>query len=145
LLFSLWRFALQTQPAHRSVGSDQSMGSKVMLQHLGFEICGVQLPFVDAGNYISKLPKAEHATKEWQTAMEALIDLTNLGEIVLDPFLGSGSTLIAAENTGRLCCGIELDPRYVDVIIRRYEAKTGAAAILADTGETFETVAASRP
>ena len=72
---------------------------------------------------------------------DALIDLTNRGEIVLAPFLGSGSTLIAAENTGRLCCGIELDPLYVDVIIRRYEAETGAAAILADTGETFEQIA----
>jgi DNA modification methylase len=53
------------------------------------------------------------------TAMlqDALIDLTNRGEIVLDPFLGSGSTLIAAENTGRVCHGIELDPLYVDVII----------------------------
>jgi len=63
---------------------------------------------------------------------DALIDLTHRGEIVLDPFLGSGSTLIAAENTGRVCCGIELDPLYVDVIIRRYEAETGAAVILAD-------------
>jgi len=80
------------------------------------------------------------------TAMlqDALIDLTNRGEIVLDPFLGSGSTLIAAENTGRVCCGIELDPLYVDVIIRRYEAETGAAVILADSGETFEKVAARR-
>jgi len=80
------------------------------------------------------------------TAMlqDALIDLTNRGEIVLDPFLGSGSTLIAAENTGRVCCGIELDPLYVDVIIRRYEAETGAAVILADTGATFEEVAARR-
>jgi DNA modification methylase len=40
---------------------------------------------------------------------DALIDLTNRGEIVLDPFLDSGSTLIAAENTGRLCCGVEFD------------------------------------
>jgi len=55
---------------------------------------------------------------------DALIDLTNHGEVVLDPFLGSGSTLIAAEKTGRVCRGIELDPLYVDVIIRRYEAET---------------------
>jgi DNA modification methylase len=75
---------------------------------------------------------------------DALIDLTNRGEIVLDPFLGSGSTLIAAENTGRVCCGVELDPLYVDVITRRYEAETGAAVILADTGATFEEVAARR-
>ena len=80
------------------------------------------------------------------TAMlrDALIDLTNRGEIVLDPFLGSGSTLIAAENTGRVCCGVELDPLYVDVIIRRYEAATGTTVILADSGETFEEVAARR-
>ena len=76
---------------------------------------------------------------------DALIDLTNRGEIVLDPFLGSGSTLIAAENTGRVCCGVELDPLYVDVIIRRYEAETGAAVILADTGATFEEVLAGYP
>ena len=81
------------------------------------------------------------------TAMlqDGLIDLTNRGEIVLDPFLGSESILIAAENTGRLCCGIELDPLYVDVIIRRYEAETGTAAILADTGETFEQIATRKP
>ena len=80
------------------------------------------------------------------TAMlqDALIDLTNRGEIVLDPFLGSGSTLIAAENTGRVGCGIELDPLYVDVIIRRYEAETGVAAIFADSGETFEKLVARR-
>ena len=80
------------------------------------------------------------------TAMlqDALIDLTNRGEIVLGPFLGSGSALIAAENTGRVCRGIEPDPLYVDVIIRRYEAATGAAVILADSGETFKKVAARR-
>jgi DNA modification methylase len=75
---------------------------------------------------------------------DALIDLTDRGEIVFDPFLGSGSTLIAAENAARVCCGVELDPRYVDVIIRRYEASTGIAAILADSGETFEQIATRR-
>ena len=63
---------------------------------------------------------------------------------VIDPFLGSGSTLIAAENTGRVCRGVELDPLYVDVIIRRYEAATGKAAVLVETGETFGGVAARR-
>jgi DNA modification methylase len=56
----------------------------------------------------------DHPTvKPTEMLQDALIDLTNRGEIVLDPFLGSGSVLIAAENTGRLCCGIELDPLYV--------------------------------
>ena len=49
---------------------------------------------------------------------DALLNLTNRGEIVIDPFLGSGSTLIAADNTGRVCRGVELDPLYVDVIVR---------------------------
>ena len=72
------------------------------------------------------------------TAMlaDALIDLSNPGEVVLDPFLGAGSTLIAAEGCGRVCLGVERDPRYVDVIIRRYEATTGTAAILADGSES---------
>lgn len=71
---------------------------------------------------------------------DALIDLTHRNDIVLDPFLGSGSTLIAAEKTGRVCCGVELDPLYVDVIIRRYQVATGAAAILEDSGESFAKV-----
>jgi DNA modification methylase len=75
---------------------------------------------------------------------DALIDLTNRGDIVLDPFLGCGSTLIAAENSGRVCYGVELDPLSVDVIIRRYEAATGTGVILCDSGETFEKVAARR-
>jgi DNA modification methylase len=75
---------------------------------------------------------------------DAMIDLTNRSEIVLDPFLGSGSTLIAAESTGRVCCGIELDPLYVDVIIQRYATATGNSVTLADTGEPFEEVASRR-
>jgi hypothetical protein len=66
------------------------------------------------------------------------------GDIVIDPFLGSGSTLIAADKTGRICRGVELDPLYVDVIVRRYEAGSGEPAVLVETGETFEALAVRR-
>jgi DNA modification methylase len=61
---------------------------------------------------------------------DALLDLTRRGEVVLDPFLGSGSTVIAAEKTGRTCCGVEIDPLYVDLVMRRFEAATGIKAVL---------------
>jgi hypothetical protein len=76
--------------------------------------------------------------------MDALLDVTARGDIVLDPFLGSGSMLIAAERTGRRCHGVEIDPLYVDVIIRRYEAETGREAVLEGTGEAFADLAAHR-
>jgi DNA modification methylase len=66
------------------------------------------------------------------------------GEILIDPFLGSGSTLIAAGNTGRVCRGVELDSLYVDIIVRRYQTATGNPAVLAETGETFESLALRR-
>src|ERR1700689_610430 len=55
-----------------------------------------------------------------------------------------GPPLIAAEKTGRVCRGIELDPLYVDVIIRRHEAATGKPAVLVETGEVFEALSARR-
>jgi DNA modification methylase len=60
---------------------------------------------------------------------------------VLDAFGGSGTTLIAAEKTGRKARLLELDPTYCDVICRRFEAYTGMPATLADTGRTFTEVA----
>jgi DNA modification methylase len=72
---------------------------------------------------------------------DALLDLTNRGDIIIDPFLGSGLMLIAADKTGRVYCGVELDALYVDVIVRRYEAATGKSAVLVETGETFEALA----
>jgi DNA modification methylase len=68
---------------------------------------------------------------------DALIDLSNRNEIILEPFGGSGSTLIACQNTGRVCQCIELDPLYVDVIIKRFEAAVGELARLEGTNETF--------
>jgi len=70
--------------------------------------------------------------------------MTERDDIVLDPFLGSGSTLIAAEKTGRRCRGVELDPLYVDVILRRYEAVTRRQGILEKTGETYAQLAERR-
>jgi DNA modification methylase len=80
------------------------------------------------------------------TAMleDALLDLTNRADIVIDPFLGSGSTLIAADKTGRVFRGVELDPLYVDVSVGRYEATTGHQVVLIATGEVFREVAARR-
>jgi DNA modification methylase len=64
---------------------------------------------------------------------DALADLTNPGEMVLDSFFGSGSISFAAQNTGRVCCGVQLNPFYLEVITRRFEASTGLAAVVADT------------
>lgn len=58
----------------------------------------------------------------------AISNSSKVGNVVLDPFLGSGSTLIAAEKTGRVCYGMELDPKYVDVIVKRWEDYTGKKA-----------------
>lgn len=72
-------------------------------------------------------------------------EMTRLEErIELDPFLGSGSTIIAAERTGRRCRGVEIDPLYVDVIIRRYEAETGREAVPEAMSETFAELAVRR-
>jgi DNA modification methylase len=63
---------------------------------------------------------------------------------VLDSFLGSGSTLIAAERTGRICYGIELDPLYVDTAIKRWQRHTGDHAIHAISGKRFDDIAKER-
>ena len=64
--------------------------------------------------------------------------------LVLDPFLGSGTTLIACEQLGRRCRGFEIDPRYVDVIIRRWEQATGKRGVLEGDGRPFVQVAEER-
>ena len=69
---------------------------------------------------------------------DAILDCTARGDIVLDPFLGSGSTLIAAEKVGRRCFGMDLDPVYVDLAIRRWQSWTGRQAVHAETGDKFD-------
>src|SRR6056297_1512131 len=82
---------------------------------------------------------ADHPTvKPTALVADAIMDVTHRGDIVLDCFGGSGSTLLAAEKTGRKARLIELDPLYVDVAIRRWQEMTGQKAVHAVTGETFE-------
>lgn len=76
--------------------------------------------------------------------VEAIKDCTKRGDIVLDTFSGSGSTLLAAERVGRRGYGIEIDPQYVDVAVRRWQEYTGLDVRLADSGRTFGEIAAER-
>lgn len=75
---------------------------------------------------------------------DAIRDCSRRGETVLDAFGGSGSTVIAAEKTGRCARVIEYDPLYCDTIVRRWEKYTGKRAVLARSGEAFEDLAAAR-
>jgi DNA modification methylase len=68
---------------------------------------------------------------------DAIRDVSNRGDIVLDSFMGSGTTLLAAERTGRVAYGMDIDPAYIDVAIRRWEKMTGKQALHAVTGDTF--------
>lgn len=74
----------------------------------------------------------------------ALRNSSQRGDLVLDPFGGSGTTLIAAETTGRRAALLELDPKYVDVIVRRWQEFTGQEAVLAETGRSFAAEVAQR-
>jgi DNA modification methylase len=75
--------------------------------------------------------------KPVQLVMDALLDCSNRGDLVLDSFLGSGTTLLAAERTGRVCRGMDLDALYVDTAIRRWQNLTGRDAIRVSDGELF--------
>ena len=69
---------------------------------------------------------------------DAILDTSKRSDIILDPFLGSGTTLIATQRVGRRCFGMELDPFYADCIIRRWQAFTGEKAIHAESGYSFD-------
>ena len=81
--------------------------------------------------------KYHPTVKPVEMVRDAILDVTNRNDIVLDTFLGSGTTLIATEKSGRICYGIELEPLYVDTTIRRWQEITGKSAIYQKTGKTY--------
>ncbi len=93
------------------------------------------------GDPASDALKLHPTIKPVQLIEESILDCSRRGEIVLDPFLGSGSTLIACEKTERTCVGIELSPRYMDVAITRWQQWTGQEAIHESSGRTFNEIA----
>jgi len=80
------------------------------------------------------------AIKPVELVADAILDSTARREIILDSFLGSGTTVIAAERTGRICCGIELDPAYVDATVRRWQVFASKNAVDAVSGRSFNEV-----
>jgi len=94
---------------------------------------------------VRRLPAAGHFVL-WQQPeliVDAIRDCSNRGGLILDPFGGAGTTLIAAERTGRRARVIELDPTFVDVSIERWQRLTGGTAIHADTGLPFARAAST--
>jgi len=89
--------------------------------------------------------KFDHPTqKPVELMRRPILNHLRRGELVYDPFLGSGTTLAAAELTERTCYGLELDPKYVDVIVQRWQALAGKKATLEADGRTFEEIAQER-
>lgn len=120
-----------------------SMGSET------FVISGKDLNVEGVASSVVRVEKprrsAEHPTmKPVELIIRQLENSTKVGGVVLDPFGGSGSTLIACEMTGRQARLCELDPRFVDVIVRRWEAFTGKRAVLEGSGAGWEAVADAR-
>jgi DNA modification methylase len=83
--------------------------------------------------------ETKHSTQKPVECMRRpILNNSDAGQAVYEPFLGSGTTLIAAQSSGRVCYGIEIDPIFVDVVIRRWQAFTGEIAIRESDGQSFE-------
>jgi DNA modification methylase len=94
-------------------------------------------PGANRGGSAAKVLKDHPTPKPVELVADALQDVTCKEQLVFDPFMGSGTTLVAAEGIGRTACGIELDPTYVDVTITRWQLMTGKQAVHAASGMTF--------
>jgi DNA modification methylase len=94
----------------------------------------------DEGNLLELHP----TVKPVRLVADAILDCSARGDVVLDPFLGSGTTLMAAERVGRICYGMEIDPLYVDTAVRRWQAYSGQRAVHALKGMPFPDTVGSK-
>jgi DNA modification methylase len=93
----------------------------------------------------SEEEKQDHPTqKPIELMRRPILNHLKREELVYDPFLGSGTTLAAAEITERVCFGMELDPAYVDVIVERWQKLSGKQATLEGDGRTFDQITLER-
>lgn len=141
---SLWRSQHELLPVFKKPG--ESHINNVQLGKHGRWRSNVwQYPGASSLGSDARDGLANHPTVKPVALLEdALLDVTNKDDLVLEPFAGSGSTLIACQSTGRRCRAIELEPAYVDVVVRRWQAMTCKPAILEETGLSFDEVAADR-
>lgn len=112
-----------------------------LVWHRGAELCGKRIGSVWTINKDSANTYVHPTQKPVALAEEALDKTTCKGAVVLDLFGGSGSTLIAAEKNGRIARLMELDPKYCDVIVKRWQNFTGKIAVHAETGMPFAEIA----
>lgn len=132
----VWVFCTADKPAINNVQLGKHGRDRTNVQHYP----GANRPGSSAGKAL-KL----HATpKPVELIADLVLDVTHPDTIVLDPFLGSGTALVAGETVNRIVYGIELDPKFVDVTVRRWQDYTGLEAIHAETGRTFAEIAAER-
>jgi DNA modification methylase/ParB-like chromosome segregation protein Spo0J len=128
-----WYAVRQGQTAHWRGGRTQSTV---------WEVANLN-PFGGEGSAENE-PTGHGTQKPVELMRRPILNHTRRGEVCYDPFLGSGSTLIAAESSGRICYGIDINPSYVDVAVLRWQRYTGKSAVLDGDGRTFDEIARSR-
>ena len=140
---ALWRSQHELLPVWK-VGSDPHVNNVELGRHGRNRTNVWTYPGASSLGSDARAGLHSHPTvKPVAMLQDMLLDVTHRGDAVLDPFSGSGSTLIAAERTGRTFYGVDLDPAYVDVAVRRWQALTGGEAVLEGVGATFDEVAAT--
>jgi DNA modification methylase len=122
----------------RTFSSDYEVA---LVWHRGAELCGKRIGSVWTINKDGASTYVHPTQKPVALSLEAIDKTTKSNAIILDLFGGSGSTLIGCEQSGRNSRMMELDPKYCDVIIKRWQDFTGKKATLKDTGETFNALA----
>jgi DNA modification methylase len=138
---SLWRSRHELLPVFKKPGASHTnnveLGKHGRWRSNVWEYPGASSLGSDARDGL-----ADHPTVKPVALLEdGLLDVTNIGDLILEPFAGSGSTLIACETTHRRCRAIELEPTYVDVVVNRWQAFTDKLAIDEETGATFDEIA----